>query len=121
MSSAISGCINDRDRLIVGSARACIWLQNELPKLVGRTPLAYAILQLNNNTAERFGRGIAIGRERYKCVRSDCGGQSPASINSLMEVDKLNCVDRAVFLTQILSRIADHKINRTSELLPWKY
>ena len=121
MSSAISGCINDRDRLIVGSARACIWLQNELPKLLGRTPLAYAILDINNNTAERSGRGIAIGRENYMCVRSDCEGQFPATIYSLMEVDKLNCVDPAVWLTQILSRIADHKVNRTSELLPWKY
>ena len=95
MSSAISGCINDRYRLSVGSSRACIWLQNELPKLSGRTPLAYAILELNNNTAERFGRGIAIGREYYMCVRSDCGVQTPATIYSLMEVDKLNCVDRA--------------------------
>ena len=57
------------------------WLQSELPKLSGKTPLANAIryvltrmkrlrgyfdhgfLELDNNTAERSMRGIAIGRK----------------------------------------------------------
>jgi len=34
---------------------------------------------------------------------------------------KLNSVDLQVWLTWGLGRIADHKINRISELLPWSY
>lgn len=32
---------------------------------------------------------------------------------------KLNGVDPEVYLRQVLSRIADHPINRIAELLPW--
>jgi hypothetical protein len=34
---------------------------------------------------------------------------------------KLNKVDQQAWLTNLLTRIADHKINRIDELLPWHY
>jgi hypothetical protein len=34
---------------------------------------------------------------------------------------KLNGVDPQAWLTDVLGRIADHKINRIDELLPWNY
>ena len=34
---------------------------------------------------------------------------------------KLNGVDPQAWLTDVLSRIADHKITRIDELLPWRY
>jgi hypothetical protein len=34
---------------------------------------------------------------------------------------KLNGVDPQAWLTDVLARIADHKINRIDELLPWRY
>jgi transposase len=34
---------------------------------------------------------------------------------------KLNGVDPQAWLTNVLSRIADHKITRIDELLPWRY
>jgi hypothetical protein len=37
------------------------------------------------------------------------------------EIAKLNGVDPQAWLTNVLSRIADHKINRIDELLPWNY
>jgi transposase len=37
------------------------------------------------------------------------------------ETAKLNGVDPQAWLTDSLSRIADHKINRIDELLPWRY
>jgi len=40
---------------------------------------------------------------------------------TLFEMAKLNGVDPQVWLTDVLSRIADHKINRIDELLPWNY
>jgi transposase len=33
----------------------------------------------------------------------------------------LNGVDPQAWLTEVLSRIADHKITRIDELLPWRY
>jgi transposase len=49
------------------------------------------------------------------------GGQSAAIIYTLMETARLNNVDPQAWFTDVLSRIADHKINRIDELLPWNY
>jgi len=38
-----------------------------------------------------------------------------------IETAKLNDVDPQAWLTDTLGRIADHKINRIDELLPWRY
>jgi hypothetical protein len=40
---------------------------------------------------------------------------------TLIETAKLNGVDPQAWLTDVLSPIADHKINRIDELLPWNY
>ena len=40
---------------------------------------------------------------------------------TLIETAKLNGIDPQAWLTDVLSRIADHKINRIDELLPWCY
>ena len=39
----------------------------------------------------------------------------------MIETAKLNSVDPQAWLTHVLDRIADHKINRIDELLPWNY
>ncbi|MEP1538813.1 MAG: transposase domain-containing protein [Paracoccaceae bacterium] len=38
-----------------------------------------------------------------------------------METAKLNNLDPQACLTDLLTRVADHKINRIDELLPWNY
>ena len=40
---------------------------------------------------------------------------------TLIETAKLNGVDPQAWLTDILGRIADHKITRIAELLAWRY
>ena len=40
---------------------------------------------------------------------------------TLIETAKLNGVDPQAWLTWVLERIADHKINRLDELMPWNY
>ena len=40
---------------------------------------------------------------------------------TLIETAKLNKVDPQAWLTWVLARIADHKINMIGELLPWNY
>lgn len=37
------------------------------------------------------------------------------------QLAKLNGVDPEAWLTDVLGRIADHKIKRIDELLPWNY
>lgn len=50
---------------------------------------------------------------------SERGGKAMAIAFTLIETAKLNGVDPQAWLTDVLSRIADHKINRIDELLPW--
>jgi transposase len=38
---------------------------------------------------------------------------------SLVETAKLNGFDPEAYLRDVLSRIADHPINRVNDLLPW--
>ena len=66
-------------------------------------------------------RSIALGRKNYLFMGSDNGGRSAAIAYTLIETAKLNGVDPQAWLTDVLSRIADHKINRIDELLPWRY
>ena len=40
---------------------------------------------------------------------------------TLIETAKLNGIDPQAWLTDVLGRVADHKINRIDELLPWNY
>jgi transposase len=52
---------------------------------------------------------------------SESSGKFAAIIYTLMETAKLNNIDPQAWLTDVLTRIADHKINRIDELLPWNY
>ncbi|EFO33344.1 transposase IS66 [Roseibium sp. TrichSKD4] len=40
---------------------------------------------------------------------------------TLIETAKLNGVDPQAWLTWVLGQVADHKITRLDELLPWRY
>ena len=40
---------------------------------------------------------------------------------TLIETAKLNGVDPQAWLTDTLARIADHKITKLDELMPWNY
>jgi transposase len=61
-------------------------------------------------------RSIAIGRKNYMFVGSERGGKSAAIIYTLVETAKLNSVDPQAWLTDTLSRIANHKIDKIDEL-----
>jgi len=66
-------------------------------------------------------RAIAIGRKNWLFAGSQGGGKAAAIAYTLIETAKLNGVDPQGWLTDTLARIADHKINRLDELLPWRY
>ncbi len=62
-----------------------------------------------------------VGQKNYLFIGSEGGGKAAAIAYTLIETAKLNGVDPQVGLTDVLSRIADHKITRLDELLPWRY
>jgi hypothetical protein len=76
-------------------------------------------LEIDNNAAERALRVVALGRKNYLFAGSNAGGQRAAAIYSLLGSAKLNGIDPEIYLHHVLSRIADHPINRIAELLPW--
>ena len=115
------------------------WLQNQLPRISGKSELAKAIrhalarlkklrpyldhghLEADNNCAERAMKSVALGRKNYLFVGSEGGGKAAAIAYTLIETAKLNGIDPQAWLTDILGRIAEHKINRIDELLPWNW
>ena len=64
---------------------------------------------------------VALGRKNFLFVGSEGGGKAAAIAYTLVETAKLNGVDPQAWLTDVLSRIADHKITQIDELLPWRY
>lgn len=115
------------------------WLDQQLPKISGKSDLAKAIryalsrlprlavylsngaLEIDNNAAERAIRGLAIGRKNWLFAGSEGGGKTAAIAYTLIETAKLNSIDPQAWLTDVLACIADHKINRIDELLPWNF
>jgi hypothetical protein len=115
------------------------WLGVQLPKISGKSELAKAIryaltrikklrpyldhgiLEIDNNCAERSMRCVALGRKNYLFMGSEGGGKSAAIAYTLIETAKLNGVDPQAWLTDTIGRIADHKITRLDELMPWRY
>ena len=75
-------------------------------------------IEIDNNAAER---AIALGRKNYLFAGSDAGGERAAAIYSLTETAKLNGLDPEAYLRDVLARIAENKINRIGELLPWNW
>lgn len=58
-------------------------------------------------------------RKNWLFAGSDKGGERAAAILSLIQSAKLNGLDPEAYLRDVLTRSADHPINRIGELLPW--
>jgi transposase len=113
------------------------WLEAALGKLSRKSDTALAVryaldrwealqryvddggIEIDNNAAERALRVVALGRKNYLFAGSDAGGERAAAIYSLIGTAKLNGIDPEAYLRDVLTRIADHPVNRIDDLLPW--
>lgn len=69
------------------------------------------------NTTRRWLSRQNVG----KFVSTEGGGKAAAIAYTLIETAKLNGVDPQAWFTWVLGGIADHKITRLDELMPWSY
>jgi transposase len=76
---------------------------------------------IDNNPAERALRPIGIGRKNWLFAGADTGAETLARAMTLIETAKMNGHNPQAYLTDVLERISDHKINRIDELLPWNW
>jgi transposase len=76
---------------------------------------------LTNNAAERALRGFALGRKSWLFAGSERGADRAAAMVTLITTAKLNDVDPLAWLADVLSRIAEHPVQRLDELLPWNW
>ena len=116
------------------------WLETELPKTTPRTPIYKAIaytlnnysalvkytedgmLSIDNNALEGQIRSIAMGRVNHLFAGSHRGGELAAIIYSFMATCKLQKIDPAKWLDDVLRRIPNQPEDKLIELLPqfWK-
>lgn len=76
-------------------------------------------VEIDNNTAERAIRPIAVGRNNWLFAGSDAGGERTANILTLIETAKLNGLEPKRYLARTINVIMDTPSHQRHELLPW--
>lgn len=115
------------------------WLSLQLRKISGKSNVAAAIryalgripkaraylddgkLELDNNICERSIRPVTLRRKNYLFMGSKGGGDAAAIAYTLIETCRMNKVDPEAWLRWVLARVADHKMNRLDDLMPWNW
>lgn len=79
------------------------------------------LLDPDNNEAERAHRGIAIGRNNWKFVGSDRGGEAAAIHFSFIASCKMNNLDPFAWLVDVLGRLPYTPREQLVDLLPHRW
>jgi len=115
------------------------WLVLTQKKIIPNTPLYRALnyslnhwralqnvfadgrLEVDNNTAERAMRIVAIGRKNWLFAGSDQGGHNAAIFYSLLESAKQNGLNTFEYLSDIISKAPLTNYENLTKLLPYHY
>jgi transposase len=116
-----------------------IWLTERLTQVAPRSELAKALgymnaqwdalvryaadgtLEIDNLTAERALRGIAVGRKNWNVIGSDAAGAVAAVIYSLIETCRLNGINPEAYLSDVIARIGRTRMRDLDTLLPFNW
>lgn len=79
-------------------------------------------LAIDNNSAERGMRDVAVGRKNWLFTGSPEGGKRAALLYSLINSCKLQELDPFEYLRDVIERVSTHPASRVAELTPrgWK-
>lgn len=121
-TTATTRCRASMSLRIRHGSRWDVIIMEQLDKISGKTPLIKAIryalaglpkarpyhdngfLEIDNNTAERAVRPVAVGRKNYFFMESNAGGKSAAIAYTLIETAKMNNVNPEAWLAWVLER-----------------
>lgn len=115
------------------------WLHEQQAPVLPKSPMGQAIayalrhwqalirftehgwLDIDNNTAERALRGIAVGRKNWLFAGSDEGGKTAAVLYSIVGTCKHLGIEPFTYLRDVLARLPEHPADRRAELLPARW
>ena len=124
----------ERSRPLLESFGA--WLEGESKKMLPKSPIGAAIayarsnwialnrylesacLSIDNNAVENAIRPIALGRKNWLHLGSDRGGQTAATLMSLVQSCKRLGNEPFAYLRDLLDRVSMHPASRIDDLLP---
>ena len=116
------------------------WLDKEIKLVLPRSPMAEAInyalnqwnalcvyaehgfLNIDNNTAERALKLIAIGRKNWLFVNNDTFGGHYATLYSLIASAQRHGLNPQAYMTSVLAKISSTPLSELDQFLPdvWK-
>ena len=79
------------------------------------------MLNIDNNPVENSIRPVAVGRKNYLFAGSHEAAQRSAMFYSLLGTCKMHGIEPYAWLRNVLQNIADHPINKITELLPHRF
>jgi len=112
------------------------WLEKERPNVLPKSPIGEAVsyalnqwtalrryttqgyLEIDNNGAERALRAVAVGRKNYLNFGSDVGGQTAATLYSLVQTCKRLGLEPWRYLRDVLERLPTCPNECLADLLP---
>ncbi len=112
------------------------WMKEQYQQVTPKSPIGKALaysserwdrlslyatngmLNIDNNPVENSIPPVAVGRKNYLFAGSHEAAQRSAMLYSLLGTCKLHGIEPYKWLKTVLELIADHSINRISELLP---
>lgn len=115
--------LQGKDRVVLPKSplgEAMTYCRNNWTAL--RTYVSDGELSIDNNAAERALRPVAVGRKNYLFFGSDRGGETAATLYSIIGSAKRHGLDPWKYLRDLFTRLPRMNVSALPELLPnrWK-